>query len=223
MKRFVEGEDRRQGVLLPECLDDWVAEENPVRAIDVFVDELDLGALGFEGVEPAATGRPGYHPGLLLKLYVYGYINQVASSRRLEREAGRNVELMWLTGRLAPDFKTIADFRKDNGPAIRAACRRFVELCRKVGLFAHAVAAIDGSRFKAVNTRDKNFTRASIKRRMEQVEASIARYLKALETADRQEGELAEAKAGRLKEKIAKLREQMRAYQALEVEVHAAP
>ena len=228
MKRFVEGEDRRQGVLLPEYLDDWVSEENPVRAIEVFVDALDLGALdlgalGFAGVEPAATGRPGYHPGLMLKLYVYGYINQVASSRRLERESGRNVELMWLTGRLAPDFKTIADFRRDNGPAIRAACRQFVELCRRVGLFAHAVAAIDGSRFKAVNTRDKNFTRASIQRRMEQVEASIARYLSMLETADRHEGELAEAKAGRLKEKIAALREQMADFQALEAEVHATP
>src|ERR1700756_4928202 len=188
-----------------------------------FVDGRDLKALGFEGVEPAATGRPGYHPGLLLKLYVYGYINQVASSRRLEREAGRNVELMWLTGRLAPDFKTIADFRKDNGPAIRAACRQFVELCRKVGLFAQAVAAIDGSKFKAVNARDKNFTPAKLKARREQVEKSIARYLDAVETADRQEGELAEAKAGRLKEKIAKLREQMADFQALEVEVHAAP
>ena len=223
MKRFVEGEDRRQGVLLPEYLDDWVSQENPVRAIEVFVDALDLGALGFEGVEPAATGRPGYHPGLLLKLYVYGYLNQVASSRRLEREAGRNVELMWLTGRLAPDFKTIADFRKDNGPAIRAACRQFVGLCRKVGLFAQAVAAIDGSKFKAVNTRDKNFTPAKLKARMEQVEDSIAKYLAALETADRHEGELAEAKAGRLKEKIASLREQMRDFQALEVKVHAAP
>jgi transposase len=223
MKRFVEGEDRRQGVLLPEFLDDYVSEENSVRAIDVFVDELDLAALGFEGVAPAATGRPGYHPGVLLKLYVYGYINQVASSRRLEREAGRNVELMWLTGRLAPDFKTIADFRKDNGAAIRAACRQFIGLCRRLELFAHAVAAIDGSKFKAVNTRDKNFTRASIRRRMEQVEASISRYLAALETADRQEGELAEAKSVRLKEKLASLRQQMRTFQALEVEVHAAP
>ena len=223
MKRFVEGEDRRQGVLLPEYLDDWIAEENPVRAIEVFVDELDLRALGFDGVVPAATGRPGYHPALLLKIYVYGYLNQVASSRRLEREAQRNVELMWLTGRLAPDFKTIADFRRDNGLAIRATCRQFVELCRKIGLFAQAVAAIDGSKFKAVNTRDKNFTRASIQRRMEQVEASIERYMAALETADRQEGELAEAKAMRLTEKIASLREQMRAFQALEAEVHAAP
>src|SRR6202166_3249046 len=177
MGRFVEGEDRRQGVLLPGCLDDYVSEENPVRVIDVFVDELDLGSLGFEGVVPEATGRPGYHPGLLLKIYVYGYINQIASSRRLEREAQRNVEMMWLTQRLAPDFKTIADFRKDNGPAIRAACRRFIALCRRLELFAHAVAAIDGSRFKAVNTRDKNFTGASIKRRMEQVEASITRPL----------------------------------------------
>ena len=223
MKRFVEGEDRRQGVLLPEYLDDYVSEENPVRVIDVFVDELDLGALGFEGVVPEATGRPGYHPGVLLKIYVYGYINQVASSRRLEREAQRNVEMMWLTERLAPDFKTIADFRKDNGPAIRAACRQFIVLCRKLDLFAHAVAAIDGSKFKAVNATDKTFTRASIQRRMEQVEASIERYMAALETADRQEGELAQAKGVRLRDKIAALREQMKDFQALEKAVHAAP
>ena len=131
MKRFVEGGDRRQVVLLPEFLDDYVSEENPVRVIDVFVEELNLGTLGFEGVVPEATGRPAYHPGVLLKIYVYGYINQIASSRRLERESQRNVELMWLTGRLAPDFKTIADFRKDNGPAIRATCRRFIDLCRR--------------------------------------------------------------------------------------------
>jgi len=223
MKRFVEGEDRRQGVLLPEFLDDWVSEENPVRAIDVFVDALDLAGLGFEGVEPAATGRPGYHPGLLLKLYVYGYLNQVASSRRLEREAGRNVELMWLTGRLAPDFKTIADFRKDNGPAIRAACRRFVELCRRVGLFTLQVAAIDGSKFKAVNARDRNFTRAKLKKRMDQVEASIARYLAALETADRQEGDLVKANSERLAEKIARLRAQMADFEALAPVIEAQP
>ncbi len=223
MKRFVEGEDRRQGVLLPEFLDDWVSEENPVRAIDVFVDELDLAALGFEGVVPEATGRPGYLPGLLLKIYVYGYINQVASSRRLEREAGRNVELMWLTGRLAPDFKTIADFRKDNGAAIRAACRQFVELCRRLELFAHAVAAIDGSKFKAVNTRDKNFTPAKLKARIDQVEASIERYLAALETADRQEGEFVEAKTVRLKEKIAALREQMAGLKAMAPVLDATP
>jgi transposase len=196
MKRFVEGEDRRQGVLLPEYLDEFVSEENPVRVIDVFVEELDLGALGFAGVVPEATGRPGYHPAALLKIYVYGYINQIASSRRLERETQRNVEMMWLTGRLTPDFKTIADFRKDNGPAIRATCRQFIALCRQLDLFAHAVAAIDGSRSKAVNTRDKYFTRVSIQRRMEQVEASIERYMAALDTADRQEGETARIPVG---------------------------
>src|SRR5471032_2335361 len=185
MKRFIEGEDRRQAVLLPEYLDDYVSEENSVRVIDVFVDELDLKALGFEGVVPEVTGRPAYHPGAMLKIYVYGYINQIASSRRLEREARRNVEMMWLVQRLAPDFKTIADFRKDNGPAIRATCRQFVDLCRKLELFTHALAAIDGSKFKAVNARDKNYTRAKLKKRMEQVEASIARYLAAVETADR--------------------------------------
>jgi transposase len=223
MKRFVEGEDRRQGVLLPEFLDDYVSEDNPVRVIDVFVDELDLGTLGFAGVVPEATGRPAYHPGLMLKIYVYGYINQIASSRRLEREAGRNVELMWLTGRLAPDFKTIADFRKDNGPAIRAACRQFIALCRKLDLFAHAVAAIDGSKFKAVNARDKNFTRAKLQKRMDQVEESIERYMAALETADRQDGEVAQTKSVRLQEKIAALRQQMQAFKALEPVVQAAP
>ena len=135
MKRFVEGEDRTQGVLLPEFLDDYVAEDNPVRVIDVFVDELDLRALGFEGVVPETTGRPAYHPATMLKIYVYGYVNQIQSSRRLERETARNVEMMWLTGRLTPDFKTIADFRKDNGAAIRSACRQFVALCRSLNPF----------------------------------------------------------------------------------------
>ena len=222
MKRFVEGEDRDQGVLLPEFLDDYVSEENAVRVIDVFVDELDLGALGFAGVVPEATGRPAYHPGLLLKIYVYGYINQIASSRRLERESRRNVELMWLTGRLAPDFKTIADFRKDNGVAIRATCRQFIDLCRRLDLFSHAVAAIDGSKFKAVNARDKNFTRAKLKKRIDQVEASIGHYMAALETADRQEGELAQTRSVRLKDKIAALREQMAAFKAFEPVVQAA-
>ena len=158
MKRFVEGDDRRQGYLLPEALDDYVAEDNPVRVVEVFIEELDLAALGFAGVQPAATGRPAYHPSTLLKLYLYGYLNRVQSSRRLEREAQRNIELMWLTGRLAPDFKTIANFRRDNGAAIRAACAQFVVLCRQLGLFTRAVVAIDGSKFKAVNNRDKNFT-----------------------------------------------------------------
>jgi transposase len=179
MKRFIEGEDRGQSTLFPERLEDYVAEDNPVRVIDVFVDELDLCQLGFRGVVPEATGRPGYHPSVLLKLYVYGYLNRVQSSRRLEREAGRNVEVMWLTGRLVPDHKTIADFRKDNGSAIRKVCARFVALCRRLELLAEASVAIDGSKFKAVNTRDRNFTRAKMKRRLEQIEESVARYLQA--------------------------------------------
>ena len=166
MKRFVEGADRGQSTLLPECLDDWVGEENPVRVIDAFVDALDLASLGFDGVEPAATGRPAFHPSVLLKLYIYGYLNRVQSSRRLEREAGRNLELLWLLGRLVPDHKTIADFRKDNGPALRQVCAQFVELCREMGLLATASVAIDGSKFKAVNNRDKNFSSRKIEVRM---------------------------------------------------------
>ena len=169
MGRFIEGEDRSQVTLLPECLDDFIADDNPVRVVDAFVDELDLHELGFEGTSPAGTGRPSYHPGVLLKIYIYGYLNRIQSSRRLEREAQRNVELMWLTGRLAPDFKTIADFRRDNGRAIRNACRQFVVLCRKLDLFSQSIVAIDGSKFKAVNNRDRNFTDAKIKRRMEQI------------------------------------------------------
>src|SRR4029077_4569032 len=187
MKRFVEGTDRGQSTLFPECLDDWIDEDNPVRVIDVFVDALDLGALDFGGVEAKATGRPSYHPSLLLKLYIYGYLNRVQSIRRLEREAGRNVEVMWLLGRLVPDHKTIADFRKDNGPALRKVCARFVELCREMGLLTTASIAIDGSKFKAVNNRDKNFTRAKVERRRAQLEESVARYLSQLDTADRQE------------------------------------
>lgn len=200
MSRFVQGADRRQQTLLPECLDDYVAEDNPVRVVDVFIDELDLKGLGFEGMTPAATGRPAYHPAMLLKLYVYGYLNKVQSSRRLEREAQRNVELMWLTGRLAPDHKTIADFRRENGPAIQAACAQFVVLCRQLGLFGSALVAIDGSKFKAVNTRDKNFTAYKVKRRIEQVAEHIASYLEDLDTADRHEGDGVEARSVRLNE-----------------------
>ena len=144
MKRFIEGFDRGQRTLLPECLEDWVTEENPVRVVDAFVGALDLGSLGFGGVTPSATGRPSYHPSVLLKLYIYGYLNRVQSSRRLEREAGRNLEVLWLLGRLVPDDKVIADFRKDNGPAIRKVCAQFVALCRKLGLLAKASVAIDG-------------------------------------------------------------------------------
>jgi transposase len=223
VKRFVEGEDRRQVALLPDCVDDYVGEDNPVRAVEAFVDELDLAGLGFAGVVPEATGRPSYHPATLLKIYLYGYLNRIASSRRLERETQRNLELMWLSGRLMPDFKTIADFRRDNGPGIQAACRHFVLLCRKLKLFSEAVVAIDGSKFKAVNNRDKNYTPAKLKRRIEQIEASIARYLSAMDTADRQEGEVAQAKSARLKEKIASLRTQVQQFRAMEEAVQAAP
>lgn len=224
MKRYIAGVDRGQGTLFPEHLEDWVGEDNPVRVIDVFVDELDLGGLGFERAEPEATGRPAYHPAVLLKLYVYGYLNRVQSSRRLEREAGRNVEVMWLTGRLAPDHKTIADFRKDNGPAIRKVCTQFVELCRQLGLLATASVAVDGSKFKAVNNRDRNFTEAKMRRRMAQIETSVARYLDQLETADRQEPTEALAmKAARVTEKIEKLREEMRRLEAIEARRQVVP
>ena len=224
MRRFVEGMDRGQNTLFPECLEDWIAEGNPVRVIDVFVDELDLGVLGFCGVDPEVTGRPSYHPSVLLKLYIYGYLNRVQSSRRLEREALRNVEVMWLTGRLAPDHKTIADFRKDNGRAIRQVCARFVALCRTMGLLTEASVAIDGSKFKAVNNRDKNFTRAKMDRRMAQIEESVARYLQQLDTADRQEpSEALKTKTSRLKEKIEKLKQEMQRLFGLRERMLATP
>jgi len=202
MARFVEGMDRGQAALLPECLEDWVNENNPVRAVDVFVEALDLVELGFDGAQPMATGRPGYKPSVLLKLYIYGYLNRVQSSRRLEREAGRNLEVIWLTGRLAPDHKTIADFRKDNGPAIKKVCAQFVELCRKMGLLAKASVAIDGSKFKAVNSRD---------------------------TADRQTAagedpsETVLLTKTRLKEKLVKLEEEVKRLKAIEKQVLASP
>jgi transposase len=182
MGRFVEGVDRRQATLLPEYLEDWVDENNPVRAVDVFVDALKLAELGLDGVQPLATGRPDYNRGVLLKLYIYGYVNRVQSSRRLECEAGRNLEVMWLTGRLAPDHKTIADFRKDNGPAIKKVCAQFVELCRKMGLLAKASVAIDGRKFKAINSRDNTFTKGKLERRLKQIEESVARYMSQLDT-----------------------------------------
>jgi transposase len=223
MKRFIEGLDRGQATLFPECLSDWIDADNPVRVIDAFVDALDLGELGFE-IEAAETGRPGYHPSGLLKLYIYGYLNRVQSSRRLEREAGRNVEVMWLLGRLVPDHKTVADFRKDNGHAIRKVCARFVELCREMGLLAKASVAIDGSKFKAVNNRDRNFTRAKVERRRAQLEESVARYLSQLDTADRHEpSETLAAKTARLKEKLVKLGEEIRRLKAIETRMLAEP
>jgi transposase len=223
MSRFIEGEPRSQSALFPERLEDWIAEDNPVRAVDAFVEELDLAQLGFERAEPADTGRPAYHPGDLLKIYIYGYLNRIPSSRRLEREAQRNVELMWLTGRLAPDFKTIADFRRDNGEAIRKVCRAFVELSRQLGLFGDAVVAIDGSKFKAVNNRDKNFTPHKLKARMQQLEESIARYLNDLDRADREPASVPAARVSQLKEKIAKVKEQVRKLRRIEQQLQAAP
>ena len=224
MGRFITGADRSQTTLFPPCVDDWIAEDNPVRAVDAFVAVLDLGELGFAGVEPAATGRPAYHPSVLLKLYIYGYLNRVQSSRRLEREADRNVELMWLIGRLVPDHKTIADFRRDNGEAIRQVCGRFVLLCRQMGLLAGGSVAIDGSKFKAVNNRDRNFTKAKLERRRQQIEESVARYLAQLDTADRQEPtDVLVAKTDRLKEKITRLEQEMERLDGLEAQMLASP
>ena len=229
MVAFVQGAERGQVALLPECLDDWVDESNPVRAVDVFVDALDLRDLGFDGIDPAATGRPAYHPATMLKLYIYGYLNRVHSSRRLEREAGRNLEVIWLLGKLAPDHKTIADFRKDNGPAIKKVCAQFVELCRRMGLLAKASVAIDGSKFKAVNSRDNNFTKGKLERRLKQIEESVARYLGQIETADRRTAagedaaETVVLTKTRLKEKLVKLEEEVKRLKAIEQQVLASP
>ena len=223
MKRFVEGEDRLQGALLPHCLDDYVTENNPVRVIEAFIDELDLARLGFDGIVPETTGRPACHPATLLKIYLYGYLNRVQSSRRLEREAQRNIELMWLTGRLAPDFKTIADFRKDNGEAIRKACREFVLLCRSLGLFQEATVAIDGSKFKAVNNRDKNFTERKLQARLEQLDESVARYLTELDRADRDPSLVTEARVERLREKLASVKAQMGKLREIGQQLQKAP
>ena len=224
MKRFVEGVDRDQATLFPECLEDWVEEDNAVRVIEAFVEGLDLGALGFSGVAPKDTGRPSYHPSVLLKLYIYGYLNRVHSSRRLEREAGRNLEVLWLTGRLVPDHKTIADFRKDNGPAIRKVCAQFVALCRRLGLLAKASVAIDGSKFKAVNNRDRNFTAAKMKRR-----SGADRGERGALSASARQRRPARAVGGAghaddaPQEKIAKLKDEMARLKALDAERQASP
>lgn len=225
MKRFIEGTSRTQGSLLPESLDDYVGEENPVRAIEAFVEQLNLKALGFVGAEHCTTGRPAYHPGTLPKIYVYGYLNRIQSSRRLERESQRNLELIWLTGHLAPDFKTIAGFRKDNGATMQRVCREFVLLCRNLDLylFSEAIVAIDGSKFKAVNNRDKNFTDRKLQARMEQVEESIGRYLAELDRADREPAAVSEDRVSRLKEKIDGLKGQMEQLKVIGAQMEAAP
>jgi transposase len=223
MKRFIEGIDRSQVSLLPECVDDYVSEDNPVRVVEAFVGQLDLREMGFEAIDPEATGRPGFHPSVMLKIYLYGYLNRVQSSRRLEHETQRNVELMWLTGRLMPDHKTIANFRRDNGKAIRRVCRQFIVLCRALNLFAHSLVAIDGSKFKAVNNRDKNFTAAKMQRRMAAINESIERYLTSMDTADRAEPEVAALKKGRLQEKIDVLKQQMERLKMIETQMNASP
>ena len=222
MSGFIQGQARTQSTLFPEMLDDFVTEDSAVRVIDLFIDELNLAGLGFQ-TEPNRKGRPAYHPIILLKIYVYGYFNQVHSSRRLEREAQRNIELMWLIGRLAPDFKTIADFRKDNREAIRLVSREFVLLCKQFGLFNDAFVAIDGSKFKAVNNRDKNFTRAKMDRRLSDVEASINRYLESLANVDEQESKADNGKTAQLEQKVAALKEELARLKALEVEMVKAP
>jgi transposase len=223
MKRFIEGADRTQVTLLPDCVDDYVGTDNSVRVIEAFVDQLDLRAMGFESVDPEATGRPAYHPSVMLKIYIYGYLNRVQSSRRLENETPRNIEVMWLTGRLMPDFKTIANFRKDNGKAIRRVCRQFIVLCRELNLFSEALVAIDGSKFKAVNNRDKNFTEGKMKRRMAAINESIERYLTSMDTADRAEPEVAALKKGRLQDKIDALKQQMEQLKMIEAQMNASP
>ena len=225
MAGFVEGVERSQCTLFPASLGDYVGDDNPVRAVDAFVDGLDLKTLGFTSVTPLETGRPGYHPAMMQKLYIYGYLNRIPSSRRLERECQRNLELIWLTGKLAPDFKTIADFRKDFGAPIRQTCRAFVAICGKLNLLATASVAVDGSKFKAVNARDKNFTEAKMKRRLERIDESIARYLSQLETADRQAAQGADvpaAKVMRLKEKIGKLKEEIARLNVINTQLQAS-
>ena len=223
MKRFIEGENRQQSTLFPERLDDYVAEDNAVRVVDAFVEKLDLLSLGFDGVEPSATGRPAYHPAVLLKLYIYGYLNSLQSGRRLEQEAQRNVELMWLTGRLMPVFKTITSFRKENRQAIRKVCLSFVELCRELDLFSAKLVAIDGSKFKAVNSRDKNFTKKSVKRRIKKTQANIDRYLAKLDAVDEEEPEIRELTAEELRQKIASMEAKMEELKGRESEVDEHP
>lgn len=224
MKRFIQSSDSSQDALFPEHLEDYVAADNPARVIEAFVEQLDLNQLGFKGVKPLATGRPSYHPAVLLKLYIYGYLNRIQSSRRLARETQRNLELFWLTRRLTPAFKTIASFRKANGAGICKVCSQFIMLCRQLNLFVEASVAIDGSKFKAVNNRDKNYTINKIERRREQIEASHKRYLSAIDTAQRQEPtDFTEAKIKRLTEKLATLKEQMARLNSIEVELKKTP
>ncbi|MGB3554537.1 MAG: IS1182 family transposase [Jannaschia sp.] len=217
MAGFIEGIDRQQTTLFPDRLEDWIGEDHLVRVVDLFVDDLDLTALGFVRGTPARTGRPGYHPAMLLKLFIYGYLNRIPSSRRLECEAGRNVELIWLTGRLVPDHKTIADFRRDNGAGIRRACAQFVELCRRIGVLKGDCVAIDGSKFKAVNNRDRNFTKGKIASRLAHLEADVGRYIDEMVRIDRQEtGEVREERVARLAHRYGRIRQEIARLKAMD-------
>jgi transposase len=222
MSRFIDEANRSQAALLPETIDEYVSEESPVRVIDAFVGALDIASLGFE-VAPKTTGRPGYHPATMLKIYLYGYLNRIQSSRRLEHEARRNLELMWLVGRLAPDFKTIADFRAENAVAIKNVCREFIVLCRRWNLFTEAAVAIDGSKFKAVNHRDRNFTSGKMETRMALIEQNIAEYIEQLDRMDRCETMSTPKHTARLKERIATLKHEMSRLEGLKTRMEATP
>ena len=224
MTGFIEGVARGQSMLFPDRLEDWICEDSLVRVVELFVDELDLAGLGFMRSMAARTGRPGYHSTVLLKLFIYGYLNRIPSSRRLEREAGRNVEVMWLTGKLVPDHKTIADFRRDNGAAIRRTCAQFVELCRRIGMLKGACVAIDGSKFKAVNNRDKNFTKGKIASRLAHLEADVDRYIKEMVRIDRQEeGEVRAEKVDHLARRYGRIRQEIDRLKAMDKALADAP
>ncbi len=220
MSGFIQGEARHQTTLFPEALDDYITEENPIRVIDAFVNSIDLANLGFKTL-PADTGRPGYHPSTMLKLFIYGYLNRIQSSRRLERETGRNVELMWLLERLSPDFKTIADLRKDNSKGIKNTCRTFIELCRQMNMFTDTVVAIDDSKFKAVNNSKKNHTPSKVKFHTNRFEKHLAEYLKQLDDVDKKESQTIDD--GVINDKITCLKERLIELKAMEEKVNRHP
>jgi transposase len=219
---YIEGSNRDQLLLFPQSLDEYVSDDNPVRFIDAFVESLDLETLGFRHAVLQETGRPPYHPSVLLKLYVYGYLNRIRSSRRLERESHRNVEVIWLTGKLMPDHKTIANFRRDNRVAIREVCRAFTRFCRELDLFGGELVAIDGSKFKAVNNKGRNFTDRRLKRAMKDVEKKIDAYLDELDENDANEPDEHNPTAEELKEKIERLKERMQEYKGLKKQMEDA-
>lgn len=219
---YIEGESRDQHVLFPEVIDDYITEDNPVRFIDAFVDNLDLDELGFQRSQPASTGRPPYHPADFLKLYIYGYMNRISTTRRLEKESHRNIEVIWLLRRLRPDFKTIADFRKDNGKAIKQLFREFSLLCRRLDLFGGELLAIDGSKFKACNSKHRNFTKKKLQKRLEYIDQKIEQYFEELDAGDEEEAEVHKPTAEELRQKIERLKERRGRYGKLQDELEAS-